>query len=114
MPDIFHLPIPVQTDQSHIIPGVELHANVVAQLLRLAEGKSRPIRSTSEGVERLLLALGSFAGAAIGLWIRSPWRYCFALAAAMFSIVPLRNTRSVNRSGFPSCRDLADAVFALW
>jgi len=44
------------------ITGSELHAHQTSQLLRLAEGDSRPVRTLSEAVEILLLALFCLLG----------------------------------------------------
>lgn len=87
VPDSFYVPVPTHADRGQLINGVELHANSAAQLLRLARGTSRPIATTSESVEWLLIALGSFVGSAIGLWIRSSWRYCLALGAGILFVV---------------------------
>jgi adenylate cyclase len=59
----------------------------VAQLLRLASGVSRPMTTTSESVEWGLVALGSLVGAAVGLWIRSPWQNGLALCAGILLVV---------------------------
>jgi adenylate cyclase len=46
------------------ITGSELHAHHTSQLLRLAQGESRPVRSLPEAVEILLLALCCLLGLA--------------------------------------------------
>lgn len=87
VPDLKYLPVPAHGDRGQVINGVELHASITAQLLRLAQGKSRPLTTTPDYAEWLLIALGAFAGAAVGLWIRSPWRYCFALFGGILLVV---------------------------
>jgi len=87
VPDNFYIPVPAQDDRSHIIHGVELHASIAAQLLRLARGTSRPITTTFESFEWLLIALGSLLGGAVGLWIRSPWKSGLALSVAILLVV---------------------------
>src|SRR5262245_1766442 len=44
------------------VTGSELHAHQVSQLLRLAEGESKPVRTLPEAVEMVLLALSCLLG----------------------------------------------------
>jgi len=60
--------------------GVALHAHIVSQLLRFGLEGSSPVATASEWQEWLWILLWSVMGGAMGLRIRSPWR--FALSAA--------------------------------
>jgi adenylate cyclase len=89
VPDLFHIPGAAPKNSGNTIHGVGLHASIVAQLLRLAGGKTQPITTTSEQEEWLLILLGALASGALGLRVRSPWRYCSLLAAAISLFVLL-------------------------
>ena len=48
---------PLSSQRHPFVTGAELHAHQASQLLRLAQGVSRPVRTLPESVEALLLAL---------------------------------------------------------
>jgi adenylate cyclase len=59
---------PLQTN----VPGIELHAQAIDQLLRAAEHGEKPTTSWSEATEIAWILLWCTAGAAIGFFIRKP------------------------------------------
>ncbi|MEM1427235.1 MAG: diguanylate cyclase, partial [Cyanobacteria bacterium P01_H01_bin.130] len=56
------------------IPGVEMQAQLVAQLLDWAQGDRPVLQSWGEGAEILWIILWSMAGAGLGLVVNSPLR----------------------------------------
>jgi adenylate cyclase len=78
--DFFYTPYSrgLQTDQQ--MSGIELHGHIVSQLLRFAIEGHSPVMTANEWQEAAWVLLWSLLGGAIGLWVRSPWR--FALLAA--------------------------------
>lgn len=78
--DFFYTPYSrgLRTEQQ--MSGITLHAHIISQLLRAGVAGDAPLGSPSEGQEALWVLLWSLLGGALGLWIRSSWR--FALVAA--------------------------------
>lgn len=64
LPDMLKLP------HGRSLPGVEVHAHAVDQLLRLARGDSRPMRVLSGRSEVALIAAAALLAAAIGTAMR--------------------------------------------
>lgn len=63
LPDSFRVP------GATSVPGLELHADAVDQLLRLAAGTSQPLRYLPDGLEAALVLALSLAGCALGLGV---------------------------------------------
>ena len=95
---------PFSTSARPFITGSELHAHQASQLLRLAQGDSRPVRPLPEAVEVLLLALCCALGLAAwaatraaslaalvggGLAALAVAWYAAAAAAIWFPVLPL-------------------------
>jgi adenylate cyclase len=57
------------------ISGVELHGQVVSQYLRGALEGHRQIRTSTDGQEIIWILLWGIMGGALGLRVRSPWRF---------------------------------------
>jgi adenylate cyclase len=78
--DLFYTPYSrgLRTEQQ--MSGINLHAHSISQLLRAGLAGDAPLGSPSEGQEALWVLLWSLLGGALGLWVRSSWR--FALVAA--------------------------------
>ena len=68
------------------VSGSELHAHIVAQLLRDARAGRPPITTLSEGQEAAWIALWVLGGALVGLWIRGAWRFSLVV---LFGLVVL-------------------------
>jgi adenylate cyclase len=73
--DVLQTPMALGSDGSRRLPGVELHAHIVVQLVRQALGETRPLRALGD-VATALLGLGCAVGGAtfatlpIGLGLR--------------------------------------------
>jgi len=63
LPDNFRVP------GGAIVPGLELHAHTVDQLLRLASGDARPLGLLPDSVEAALVLAVALAGCALGLGV---------------------------------------------
>ena len=68
------------------VSGSELHAHIVAQLLRDARAGRPPITTLSEGQEAAWIALWVLGGALVGLWIRGAWKFSLVV---LFGLVVL-------------------------
>jgi adenylate cyclase len=79
--DIFLTPHSRGHEFDQYVPGMTLHALAASQILRLARGESRPLRTLPEWQEAAWFALTSVAGAVLGLYVRSLW--VFASAAVL-------------------------------
>ena len=67
LPDLFKTPY----SRGLQIPGIELHAHVVSQLLRFGLNRSSPMAVTSEWEEWVWILLWSAMGGTLGLRVRS-------------------------------------------
>ena len=70
-----------------LMPGIELHARIISQLLRTALESSSPIRTINDAWEILWILLWSSVGAAIGLRVRSLPRTILLAAANLLLLV---------------------------
>lgn len=98
VPDIFLTPqsgIPTEATPTR---GVMLHAQMVSQILAAALDGHRPLSPIREWQEAALLLLCSLAGAALGLWTRSPTRMVVAVAGGALLIVAFGG--GANASGY--------------
>ncbi len=80
VPDLFHTPYSsgLGADRRAMY-GVLVHAHIVGQLLRAGLAGRGPIVPSDKTHETLWIALWGLLGGALGLGVRSPWR--FALSA---------------------------------
>ena len=78
--DLFYTPYSRGLRIEQQMSGINLHAHIISQLLRAGIAGEAPLGSLGEGQEALWVLLWSLLGGALGLWIRSSWR--FALVAA--------------------------------
>lgn len=88
--DFFYTPYSEEL-HSIIMPGVELHAHIVSQLLRAALDGDPAIHTWSDTYESLWMLLWSVLAGLLALAIRSPWTFALAgvgglavLAASVF------------------------------
>jgi adenylate cyclase len=81
--DFFYTPYSrgLQTHQQ--MSGTELHGHIVSQLLRFALDGSSPVATVSDRHEEAWILLWSVMGGAIGLWVRSPWRFTLSAASGL-------------------------------
>lgn len=79
------------TPYSRILPpdeqvsGIVLHAHTVSQLLRLASGRSVPMRTLPEAWETVWILLSCLAGGTVALWVHTVWRFGLWLAAGLLA-----------------------------
>lgn len=66
--------------------GVELHGQIVSQLLRVALDDEAPIATASELQESLYTLLWGLLGGTIGLWCRSSWRFVLWVGGGLLLI----------------------------
>jgi len=66
---------------AHPAHAVVLHANIAAELVDIARGRSKPLRSSSESQEVALIAAAALLGALLGVHLRGPAG--FAAGAAL-------------------------------
>jgi len=77
--DEFFTPFSGASQHAQQIYGVALHGHIVSQLLRAALDGDAPFRVMQDDYELLWILVWTLLGGALGLLVRSPWR--FALAA---------------------------------
>jgi adenylate cyclase len=70
LPDHFHVPFLRESGNGTGIPGFQVHAHVVDQILRFGLGESAPLRVLSERREAALIALLAALGCLFGLTAR--------------------------------------------
>jgi adenylate cyclase len=73
--DFFYTPFSRGLHSDQQISGVELHACFVSQLLAFALHGSSPMGTLSDWQEWLWILLWSLMGGAMGVGVRSPWRF---------------------------------------
>jgi adenylate cyclase len=73
--DLFYTPNSRGLRASQQVSGVVLHAHMVSQLLRFALDGTSAMATTTERQEVCWILLWSIIGGAMGLWVRSPWRF---------------------------------------
>jgi adenylate cyclase len=66
------------------ISGAALHAHIVSQLLRSALDGDKQISIVSDRQEEVWTLLWGIMGGALGLWVRSPWRFSLVGAGGLF------------------------------
>jgi len=64
-----------KTRANRVLYGVELHAYIVSQLLRMATDNKPAITTLTDNEETFLLAVWIFIGISIGLWLHSLVRF---------------------------------------
>jgi adenylate cyclase len=70
--------------QGEPISGAALHAHIVSQLLRFALDGDQQIAIVSDRQEGVWTLLWGIMGGALGLWVRSPWRFSIIAAGGLF------------------------------
>ena len=73
--DLFYTPHSRALRQGQEIPGIELHAGIISQLLRFGLDGDAPLKVISDNTEAFLIFLLSIFGSLVGLRIRSSWRF---------------------------------------
>jgi adenylate cyclase len=73
--DFFYTPYSRGLRAAEPVSGVALHGHIVSQLLRSALEGNPQIATSSDAAEVSWTLLWGVMGGALGLWVRSPWRY---------------------------------------
>jgi adenylate cyclase len=81
--DEFYTPYSRGLREAQYVPGVAVHGHIVSQLLRMALGGARPMRTPAEWQEALWTLLWSVAGALIGVAVRSPGRFALVVSTGL-------------------------------
>jgi len=71
--DHFSTPFSAGRPDDPLMLGMEIHAHAMSQLIRFANGQSKPIRSWSQAEEYAWILLWCALGGALGVWNRSGW-----------------------------------------
>ncbi len=85
--DDFYTPYSFGRDRQQQMPGMELHAHLVSQFVRMAYMQEKPIRSLSEGLEAAWIILWGSVGALCALGLFSPWRFLLIFGGGLASLV---------------------------
>lgn len=83
--DFFHTPTGSGLQLERATFGTVVHAHIVSQLLRAGLEGHRPMATPTDKQEAAWILLWAMLGAALGLWVRSPWN--FALLATCGLVV---------------------------
>jgi len=82
--DFFFTPFSRGLHSDQQISGLELHAYIISQLIVLALQGSSPLSTISDWQEWFWILLWSVMGGAMGVGVRSPWRFSlFALGGLL-------------------------------
>lgn len=73
--DFFHTPTGSWLQSERATFGTVIHAQIVSQLLRAGLEGHRPMATSTEKQEAGWILLWGMLGAALGLWVRSPWKF---------------------------------------
>jgi len=88
--DFFYTPFSRGFNYDQQISGIALHAYIVNQLIRVALARDSPPQTLREVYEWLWILLWSLLGGALGLKVRSPWKFAILSLTGLlclFSIV---------------------------
>lgn len=84
--DFFYTPYSRGRQADQQISGIGLHAHITSQLLRFALDGDSPVITVSDRHEETWILLWSMMGAALGLGVRSPWRFSLLAASGLGSL----------------------------
>ncbi len=94
--DEFFTPFSGSSRYPHQIFGVALHGHIVNQMIRAALEGQAPYRVMRENLELLWILLWSLLGGALGLFVRSAWRFAVAASAGVVLIAIVGHQLFVN------------------
>ncbi len=81
--DYFYTPYSAGLAAAPHVSGIALHGHIASQLLRLAVGRARPIRTIPDWQEFLWTGAWAAAGVAVGFLARSPLKFVLAIAVGL-------------------------------
>lgn len=85
--DDFYTPLSLGRGSDQQVPGMELHAHIVSQFLRMSLEHESPIRVVSEGLEAGWIIVWGSLGALCALRLVSPWRVLVFLSGGIGGII---------------------------
>jgi adenylate cyclase len=84
--DDFYTPLSAGLGAKQHVPGVEVHAQFVSQLLRIGLDGERPVGSPPEWMEWLCIGLWSLLGALLGTRSLRPWQLAVAFGLGLLGV----------------------------
>jgi adenylate cyclase len=66
--------------------GVEVHAQMLSQLLRAALEGDRPLEVWPDWKESIWIFVWCLLGTALGYWVRSPWKFVLLTSACLLAL----------------------------
>jgi adenylate cyclase len=84
--DLFYTPYSRKLQADELVYGITLHSHIASQLIRIGLGESRPIETPGSLFVGGWILFWSLTGGAMGLWIRSPWRFSMSLACGLAAL----------------------------
>jgi adenylate cyclase len=84
--DDFYTPLRGRFGVKYQVPGVEVHAHFVSQLLSIALEGRRPLASPPEWMKWLWILVVSGLGVLLGVWSLKPWRLALTVAFGLVLI----------------------------
>jgi diguanylate cyclase (GGDEF)-like protein len=84
--DFFYTPYSAIQDQTHVMFGVVIHAQMVSQLLSLMRLQQLPIWYWVQWQESLWIIIWAFTGGIIGWYLKHPISVAVALASALATL----------------------------
>jgi adenylate cyclase len=66
--------------------GVEVHAQMLSQLLRAALAGDRPLEVWPDWKESIWVFVWCLLGTALGYWVRSPWKFVLLTSACLLAL----------------------------
>jgi adenylate cyclase len=99
--DAFVTPFSQAGSGEHAMSGIELHAHITDQLLRMARAGEQPLRVLADRWEYGLLLLWGLLGALAALYIRQLWLFLAVLLGGLVVIVSLPYVTLLNQLWLP-------------
>lgn len=84
--DFFYTPYSRGLQARQQVSGLELHAHIISQLLRFAQEGESPMATAGKWPEGAWMLFWSAMGGAMGLGVRSPWRFSLSAAGGLLAL----------------------------
>ena len=84
--DFFYTPYSRSMQADDQVSGLVMHSHNISQLIRLGLNESRPIDTVNARYRWPWLLFWSLTGGAVGLWVRSAWRFSLAVSCSLLSL----------------------------
>jgi adenylate cyclase len=99
--DAFVTPFSHAAGGEHAMSGIELHAHITDQLLRMALDGEQPLQVIAERWEYGLLVFWGLLGALVAVYIKQLWRFLAVLLGGLVTIVVLPYAALLNQLWLP-------------